>query len=278
MRLRAFVPATVAAVLSACAGGGPASPPGIAYSVPDPASVVYEQGDTTNIDIDAGGQSMQARVLIGTTMRASFARAPDGVEVTLDVENLDARMNNPAAGTVRADESTIDAPVVFTMDRRGRATLVSEPDLDDNTGQFFQPLSIVHGMFPRLPGRAVGLGGSWVDTVHVDGKQGAGTVKATTVLTYTVAGDTVLAGRNLVRFDFEGVVESVSRGVTGGMDFTQDAKGDMTGYVLWDMQRSLVVESFSEGEARGSMEIAAAPFPLGMRMRSHTRLKLKEGM
>ncbi len=278
MRVRALLSVTTLALLAACAGGGPASPPGLAYSLPDPPQLVYEQGDTMNMDIDAGGQSMQVTVNMASTLGASFVRSGDGFEVTLEVQDLAARLNNPVAGVVRADESGIDAPVVFTMDRRGRTTLVSAPELDETTEQFFSPITVASSMFPRVPGRAVEPGYMWTDTVNIDGQQGGGTVKSVSVLNYTVVGDTVVDGRSLLRFDFEGTVESASAGVTAGMDFTQNASGDASGYVLWDMQRSLVVEMFSEGDMRGSMEVAAAPFPLGMRMRAQSRMKLKDGM
>ena len=62
------------------------------------------------------------------------------------------------------------------------------------------------------------------------------------------------------------------------MDFTQSVSGDISGFVLWDMQRGLMVETYSEGDIRGSMEVAAAPFPLGVRVRQQSRMKLQEGM
>lgn len=263
-------------VLGACAGGGPASPPGLAYGLPQPASVRYLTGDTALMDIDAGGQAMQAAVSSGATFATTFARAGEGIRVTLTVEDLDARVSSPA-GSASADEAGIRGPLVFDLDRRGAATIVSQPTVTEATGEFFQPLSVAHGFFPRLPGRAAALGERWTDTIQVEGDQGASSLNQTTVVTYTVAGDTLVQGRNLVRIDLTGTVRTSSRGVTMGMDFTQDLSGTLRGWVLWDQGRGLLVESYTETDGRGSMEVAMAPFPLGVRLKGQSRVKLQEG-
>lgn len=265
-------------VLGACAGGGPASPAGLAYAVPDPAAVTYMSGDTATMDIDAGGQSMQARVQVTKTLGASFARAADGVQVTLTVEDLDGRMSNPAGPAVTADEKAVDGPLVFTLDRKGSAEIVSQPKVSQAGQTFVQPLVLAHSFFPRLPGRGVSPGDSWTDTVSVDGPQGEGTVSATTVVTYTAVGDTVVGGRSLLRIDMTGDTDQTASGLIAGMDFSQTAKGKVSGWVLWDMRRGLMVETFTDSDLRGSMDVSAAPFPLGMRVRERGHVKLAEGM
>ena len=62
MRLRLPVLAVASLGLAACGGGGPPSPAGLAYDLPNPTTVTYVVGDTTNIDIDAGGQMLQMRM------------------------------------------------------------------------------------------------------------------------------------------------------------------------------------------------------------------------
>lgn len=263
-------------LLAAC-GGGASGPPGLAYDLPRTTEVRYVTGDTSTMDIDAGGQAMQAFVTSATTLGAAFARSAGGVQVTMTVEDMDARVSNPM-GSVTADEAGIEGPLVFTLDRRGAATLVSQPTMNETAGQFFQPLSLAHGFFPRLPGRGAGMGESWTDTIRIEGEQGEGSINSISVVTYTVVGDSVLNGRSLVKIGLEGTSDSSARGVTTGMDFTQTAKGTMSGWVLWDQQRGLLVESYTESDGRGSMEVSAAPFPLGLRVRSQSRVRLHEGM
>jgi hypothetical protein len=229
------------------------------------------------MDIDAGGQSMQATVRSAATLGAVFARSGDGLRVTMTVEDLDARVANPMA-SVSADESGVKGALVFTMDRRGAVTLVSQPEVAGETAQFFQPLSMAHGLFPRLPGRAAGVGESWTDTIRIDGDQGPGSVQSVMVVQYTVAGDTLVGGRSLVKIDLKATSEASVRGVTTGMDFTQSITGTQEGWVLWDQQRSLMVESYATNDGRGTMDVSAAPFPLGVRIRSTSRVKLHDGM
>lgn len=275
MRSRAAVTAFATLSLAAC-GGGPSGPPALAYGLPDPAAVTYVMTDTAVMDIDAQGQNMQANMGSAATLGATFARAAEGVQVTLEVRDLAATVGNPM-GSQSADESGITGPLVLGLDRRGAVTVVSQPQLTETASQFFQPLSVAHGMFPRLPGRAAALGQSWTDTIRYEGAQGPGSVKAETVLTYTVEGDTLVGGRSLVKISLGGTSESSAGGVITGMDFTQAVAGTVTGWVLWDQQRSLMVESYAASDARGTMEVSAAPFPLGLRVRTQSRVKMQPG-
>ena len=264
-------------VASACGGGGP-SPASLSYGLPDPATVTYQQGDTVTIDIDAGGQAMQARVATLATLDASFTRAADGVQVTLTYRDFSGRVSQPMGPPVTGDASGIEGPLVFTLDRRGRAALVSAPELSGTAEQFVQPLPTAHNFFPRLPGRAVSVGESWTDTIRFDGPSGPGDVKGTTVVTYTAAGDTVVDGRSLLRIDVEGTTEQVSTGIIAGMDFSQTVSGDLSGWYLWDTRRGLMAGAYQEADLRGSMEVPAAPFPLDIRARSQTTTRLVSPM
>jgi hypothetical protein len=135
---------------------------------------------------------------------------------------------------------------------------------------------LAHHLFPRLPGRAAQIGEQWTDTITFDGLQGPGQVKGVTILTYTVAGDSVLDGRNVVKLDITGTSETTASGVITGMDFSQSVKGSTRGWVLFDVGRSLMVQSYSDGDLRGSMDVSAAPFPLGIRLRSRSWVKLQD--
>jgi len=261
--------------LTACGGGG-ASPPGLAYGVPDPASVTYVSGDTALMDIDAGGQNMQARIASAATLATAFSGGGDGVQVSMTVRDFDARMSNPAGPPASADESGIEGPLVFALDRKGAATIVSQPKLSQSAQQFFQPLLVAQTFFPRLPGRGVAPGESWTDTIRAEGPQGEGSITSVSVMTYTAAGDTVIDGRSYVRITLEGTTDQNSSGLIAGMDFSQTASGSTSGWVLWDMGRRLMVESHTDSEARGSMDVSAAPFPLGIRVRQQSRVKLQE--
>ncbi len=278
MRVRLPALAVASLALAACGGGGPPSPAGLAYSLPDPATATYVTGDTMNVDIDAGGQSMQMRISMSSTFGATFTRAAGGIQVSLEVQDFSARMTQPMGGPITVDGSGIEGPLVFSMDRRGAVTLISEPTVSGQAKQFFPSLTTAHTFFPGLPGTAVNVGDAWTDTIHYEGPEGEGEITANSVITYTVVGDTVVDGRSLLKFTFAGTQESSSSGVTAGMDFSQDVSGTVEGYVLWDMSAGIMVERFTDSDGRGSMEVSAAPFPLGIRARGQSMVRLTGGM
>lgn len=276
MRARALALTVISLALSAC-GGSPASPPSLAYSLPATPSVQYAIADTTSVVIDMGGQMMEASTESSGMTRVTFERAMDGLRVTMNVEDLDAQAVNPMT-TTTADESDIDGPLAFTLDRRGQVSGVVQPTVSEKGTAFFQGLAIAYSFFPHLPGRGVAPGETWTDTTTFGGTQGVGEVAATRVLTYTVAGDTVVEGKNLLRIDINGTVETSVKGATAGMNFEQTATGTEAGWFLWDVQQGMMVESFIEGDTKGSMDVSVAPYPLDIDVRQTRRSKLQEGM
>lgn len=260
---------------SGACGGGPPAPAGLAYRVPTPASATYLSADTARMDIDADGQGMQARVNSTMTLEAAFAQDAEGVRVTMTLRDMEGRMSNPAGAPVSADERSVEGPLVFTLDRKGAATLVSEPKVSQAGQTFFQPLVLAHAFFPRLPGTGVATGERWVDTIRVEGAQGEGRVSAVTSLTYTAVGDTLVGGRSLLRITLEGETDQEAQGLVAGMDFAQSVSGSVSGWVLWDTQRGMMSETYTESDLRGTMDVVVAPFPLGLRLRqvSHARLQ-----
>ena len=125
MRFRLYALAAAITAISAC-GGGPPSPPGLAYSLPTLTAVTYAAGDSATMDIDADGQAFRMDVDQSSTLGATFTRAPGGVQVSVEVKSFKATQSNPMGAPVSADGSGIKGPVVFSLDRRGAATVSRE--------------------------------------------------------------------------------------------------------------------------------------------------------
>jgi hypothetical protein len=246
--------------------------------MPSAATAVYEMGDSMRVELDAGGQLLEMRVDLSATFGATFTRAAEGIEVSMDVSEFGAHLRQPMGGPVRVDGSGIEGPLVFSLDRRGAVTLISEPTLSSEAKQFFPALSTAHTFFPRLPGTPVAAGDTWTDTISYSGAEGEGSVTAVNAMTYTVVGDTMVDGRNLMKVTFVGEQEATGSGVTQGMDFRQELSGSVQGHVLWDMPAGAMVEHFTESDGRGSMEVSAAPFPLGVRSVRTQMIRLVDGM
>lgn len=264
--------------LSACIGPMAAGPGGgLMYQVPDAPTVTYITGDTSNIDINAGPMgSLRMRGTGTATLAMTFERSPDGVQVTATFQELNARLSQPMGGAQTADEEDLVGPLVFTMDAQGHSTLVSLPEMKGQAAELAGPHAIAHQFFPLLPGGAVDPGATWTDTIYYEAEVGSGETTSTTVMTYTLEGDTVVDGMRLLKIGMEGTADVVAFAVTEGMEVTQVFSGDLTGTALWDPARSLYVGGYSEADMAGTVEVPAAgmpPMPLTVSARSHVKLQ-----
>ena len=271
MRERIWMLVAVTGPLVAC-GGGPAAPPALAYRLPAEAEVRYLVTDTAVISIEALGQSLALDVGSAGLYAVSFARAGEGLMVTVGVEDLDATLGVPMAGPMTFDETSVTGELAFTLGRRGEVTVVSTPEIDAAARQLVPPERMAHSFFPTLPGRAVSAGERWVDTVAFENEQDGG---QRTILEYAVVGDTVVSGATLLHITFAGTSELSQALAMQGTEIEQRTNLDIEGDVLWDLQRGLMVERSTRMSGRGTVRTPLLPGELPTRydMRSRTRLE-----
>ena len=84
MKHRLFSSLALVTFASAC-GGGPPSPPALAYDAASSTSVVYDYEDNTVVSISFMGQSMEMSQEGVADYAVTFDPDPDGVVVTLTV-------------------------------------------------------------------------------------------------------------------------------------------------------------------------------------------------
>jgi len=232
---------------------------GLMYQVPETPAVVYVSESSQDVNIDVPGMGpMNVQGSSQSTMALSFAPADAGVQITVTFETLTASLSNPMGGPMTASESDIVGDLVFTLDERGRGTLVTAPEVKGDAEQLVTPAAIAYEFFPRLPGTAVNAGDVWTDTIQYEVEAAGGTTTTQSVLTYTLVGDTVVAGAALLHVTFEGETDVVSEVLNEGMEMIQTASGAVTGMFLWDMARGLMVFTESNADLDGSVEIPAA--------------------
>ncbi len=275
MRARLTTLAVGSFLFTACGGAGAAGSAGLAYGLPSLTSATYVTGDTVVIDMNAMGQIMQVNQGSSATYNTSFATTADGIEVTLTVEDFAARITQPMAGPVTADESGIEGPLVFTMGRRGDVTVSTLPTLSGNADMLFGGVSLANQFFPRLPDDAIAMGDSWTDTTSWEAEEGGGNVSVTVVSNFTVVGDTVVDGRALLKINGTARTQMDTRSTTQGMDIFQSIDIASEGYLLWDTQVGLPYESHMTLEGNGSIEVSAAPEPFSMTLRGQSHSKLR---
>lgn len=271
MRVHGWMTMAGATLLASC-GGGPPTPPALAYRVPAEAVASYTVTDTGSISIEALGQSMAIDVAAEASYGLAFARADDGVQVTVSVEDLDATITIPMAGPMSIDESSVAGDLVFTLDRRGDVTVVSTPEIDAAAGQLVPPQQIAHSFFPGLPGTAVSVGDTWTDTIAYEmGAEGS----QRSILEYTVVGDTLVDGSSLLRIAFRGTAEMTQALSMQGTELSQTTNLEMEGRVLWDFQRGIMFERVSSASGTGTVraDLLPAELPTRFEMRSRARLR-----
>lgn len=264
-----------AVMISACAGGPP-SPPSLEYVTSEPRDLTYGYSSETTVSISMMGQSLALSQEGTATYAVALTPTDHGVDVRLRVAELDASISNPMGAPIMIDEDAIDGILEFSLDRRGNTTLRSVPEVREEASQMFSGISLAHGFFPGLPGRAVTAGDQWVDTVSYRGETDMGIRSETTVLTYTVTGDTVITGRPLLVVEMEGTTESEFDLNVQGMSVTQSSDLRVAGLVLWDLQASVVFESQRTASGEGSVRVPLAPGPLPIRIESTERARLQD--
>ena len=264
--------------LAACAGPGGVTPSGgLMYQVPETPTVTYVAESSQDISIDAGAMgSMTMTASSEATLGMTFSAGAEGVQVTTAFEDVSASMTQPMGGSLSASESDIEGNLVFTLDERGRGTVVTLPEVKGSAEQLVSPASFVYEFFPRLPGGAVDPGETWTDTIKYDIQTGQGDLSSNSVLTYTLVGDTVVDGTSLLHITYEGQADVVGSGMTEGMEVIQTFSGDVTGMFLWDPARGIMVGGESSQDMDGAVEVPAAgmpPMPMSVRGSGTVRLQ-----
>jgi hypothetical protein len=264
------------AMTSAFWAGALRGRPTLAYGSQATNQLTYQHGDTTAVSISVMGQSMEVSQSGVATYGVVFSSAPGGVGVRMSLQDLEASITQPMGAPIQLDESGVQGDLTFVMGRAGNTVSIGErPAVTDETSQMISGLSLAYMFFPGLPGIGAVVGDSWVDTVSFEGEDGPGMRSETSVLTYVMEGDTVVAGRALLRISFSGTSSSEQDLEMGGMDIHQESEAEVLGYVLWDHKESIMFEHHRVATGSGTLRLPIMPIAIPMDVVStqHTRLE-----
>ena len=193
---------------------------------------------------------------VRTAATLALALEPEGAATAVRVSYLEftGEQSNPIGAPTRVDTDDIDGDLVFTVDARGRPTIVSKPEVTANAGRLANPTLLAQTLFPRLPDRVVKPGDSWTDTVRVETQEAGWRVAAMYALTYTLRGDTVVNGESLLHITGEGDAEYVAAGVSTGFNTEQSLSGTVVEDILWNAAESSLVRRRSQKNLTGDLE------------------------
>jgi hypothetical protein len=261
-------------VVAACAGGGPS---GLGYGLPAQTEVTYTYTDTTIVSASFLGQNLEIAMRGAAEYGVVFNSAGDGVGVTLVVKELAASITMPFSAPVQLDESDVDGALVFSLDRRGNATVTSRPAVSEVASRMISGIGTAHTFFPGLPGAVVSTGDQWIDTVSYEGDAELGSMSELTILQYTIVGDTAVDGRSLLQIALTGTTELSGTMDVQGTPIALSSTVDVEGHVLWDARSGLMFEMVKTGAGRGSVEVAIAPQGLPIEVKLAQRARLQGG-
>ena len=269
----AGVLAAIAAFTAACATPAtPAPEDPLSYGA-NPAPASYEITDTLVLDISSPLGAFEVEGGASATMALAFAPDPLGVRVTGTVESFEASMTNPMGPAETAGLDDISGVLQVLVGRYGVVEVTSFPEVSGALAAASAFPALPHLLFPRLAEGVVDPGSTWTDsvTVTVDGEV---TLTATTISTYTLAGDTLVDGRAL---------QHITVAAQGSIEFQVDQQGTLisqmvegsaNGFLLWDPERRLVTHGRFEGDMEGEMTMPGVPpIPVGIARTTVLRLR-----
>ena len=257
---RAGVIAACALTTAACSGATIGAEPAtrLAYGVPSPPNGLYHVEENLSVGVSTPVGDVEMATNTNLTMDMVFGRDPGGVGVIGVVVGFDATSANTLTGTRVADSDDVTGPLALVLGRRGRVEVGTMPALDSAVAELSPFPGVAFELFPLLPGPRVGQGGVWTETVTWSVVDGATRTTNTTDYTYTMIGDTLVAGLPPLKIGVEGDVRLESVQGQGERGSTQALTGTTTGYVLWDSEINMPAFVTSRRELEGSNTVPGA--------------------
>lgn len=279
-RTRSRLPVALAIVAPAVAGcggqiGAP-SPDGLAYDRPDPNPATYTFTDTTELSVETAVGSMTVLTALDGTAELEFRARDHEYQVLLRFPELRGVFRNLAQDPVVVDESAVAGPFTVRVGPAGFVAVTDTPRLGGVLPDIAGPERIARSLFAHLPGGPVDEDARWVDTVTI-GEDAQGTRSVTrTVIVSTLAGDTVVAGRRLLRIRTEAESQVELAGVSGGVEVEQTLVGTLTGTVLWDRGARVLFGRTESGSLAGTLALPGVAGPMPVEVRIRRSLTLRE--
>lgn len=191
-----------------------------AYS---PASGKFRLTTTQKTSQTMMGQSQEFETTSNQLMSVSLTKAGDALTLTMTLDSATVSTTSPAPVPDLSEAIGLKFVGAMTLDGKINSSQVLDKTGAPSTSQFAANMKSI---LPRLRIGA-GKGATWVDSITTTGKQGEADINAESVLNFTLAGDTTVAGTAAWKIVSRSVTKVTGKGSQGGANYT--IAGDVTG-------------------------------------------------
>ena len=258
----------LSALIATAAASGCAKPGAtLGYGLPSPPDAVYRIDEAVEVYIAAPGGSWEVSGGYSLNLDMRFEMEPGGMRARGIVESFEGSLSDPIG-----DLGYLVGTIEFVANPGGVVEVESYPRLSGLPARELSLAGLPYDLFPRLPEDTASAGVTWADTVSWHTDQEEAELSYIANYTYTLVGDTVVDGRDLLHIAVAGEIELFTAWDEPGNLLVRRVKGPLTGFILWDPERGLVAHHQYEKDLVGTVTKGDSSFKASLAGRVRMRL------
>jgi hypothetical protein len=251
-----------AAAVALTAGSAVAAAQPFAYK---PGTQHYRLDQTVATTQTVQGMTQNAESRTAQFFSLALAEQPDGLGVTYVIDSVTViASENPSPMQAQANQQAEAAAqslkgrrIVGTVTPLGKVTKLADADSTAPGGE--QLAAGFRGFLVPFPSADVRAGMTWTDTTTNNFRNMGGIDGTTTsIVTYTVAGDTTVHGETAWRVRQEGTLTMSGMGAAQGTDVAMSGTGTISGEVLVGRTSGVYLGGRTEQSQSITVEVPAA--------------------
>jgi hypothetical protein len=194
-----------------------------------PAAGKFRLTSTQKTSQTMMGQSQEFETTSYQLLSLAVTKTGDALTLTMTLDSATASTTAPAPVPDLSEAIGLKFVGAMTLDGKINSSQVVDKTGAPSTSQFAANMKSI---MPRLRIGAA-KGSTWVDSITTTGKQGEADITAESVLNFTLAGDTLVAGTAAWKIVSVSATKVTGKGTQGGASYTMagDVKGTTTSIV-----------------------------------------------
>jgi hypothetical protein len=218
-----------------------------------PAAAKYRMTSIQKTSQTMMGQDQQFETTTNQLLSLAVAKAGDALTLTMTLDSATVTSTAPTGAPDVSEAIGLKFTGGMALDGKVASSQVTDKLGGPSTSPF---ATNMRSILPRLRIGAA-KGATWVDSITSVGKQGDADITSETVVNYTLAGDTAVAGARAWKVVGIAATKLTGKGNRMGADYTiaGDVKGTITSVVS---AAGVLLGQFSESDSNLTVEVEAA--------------------